>query len=817
MDNTPPKRVKVYLLENNEWKDMGTGFCTGEVVKHSDDNNNMAFLSVNNEEYPNEILLKSQLEGNIEYQRQEETLIVWKDQDGNDIALSFEESVGCDTLCQFIIQIQKTLSNNISLVAVRASDDGMGSVHEIIAGPVTLPSMVEPQDENNLLQSLRILNDNTAYEYLKSQTIEFIISQDYIGHLIKLFDTAEEKHNLKELLLLNNIVKTLVLYNNRDIIELLVNDKHISGILGILEYDMEFLTLKANHRDYLNNSGPNFKEVVPINNIELKEIIKKCYRLQFLKDVVLVRYLDEGNLIKDIITDLENCVMSFLQNDPFLDNVIQLYNSQHWSNVKKLDKLKDGVKLLHQCIQMSKNLEAIDKTNFFKILIKKGLFNVLEYALNIETDSSTRILATDMIVTIIEHDILLIQNVQYEKLNIADDLNTNHNIGNMNGFNIKNKNNNNNNNTNNTDKIKETEDMKLLSILTTILINDKTPGLREQVVQALHTLLHPDGCLNTSDLNEYDSMSMINRYDYLDNDKDNDFNHDMDDDDDEDEDYVDHHENNNDDNDNNNDNNTNNKSNIENDIITKDICKNKPTFKNADLNDLQLKRYFNNFYQQIAPQLFDSLINFNSQEDYSNGANDIDENLLLHLVKLITFISTEHSRVSSRKFILENQILKNISKLIESPFQLQLRLTSLRTFKNIMALNDKYYCRYMIANNVFDSIFSLLRENILLDNLANSSIQDFCRMITTNTINYDNTKSNFIILQKYLVDRFRGLLSEYSSVPFIDKFICSDKFDYNKEIATDNIDSINDITLNNNDEIELKGKRLYSELDSFDV
>lgn len=75
--NTEPKRVKVYILENNEWKDTGTGFCIGEV-----DEGKFAYLVVSDEDSPTETLLKSKLEGNIEYQRQEETLIVWKDLGG---------------------------------------------------------------------------------------------------------------------------------------------------------------------------------------------------------------------------------------------------------------------------------------------------------------------------------------------------------------------------------------------------------------------------------------------------------------------------------------------------------------------------------------------------------------------------------------------------------------------------------------------------------------------------------------------------------------------------------------------------------------
>ncbi|CCK70777.1 Psy2p KNAG_0F01090 [Huiozyma naganishii CBS 8797] len=747
--DTEPKRVKVYVLENNEWKDTGTGFCTGEIEElrkdepsgeseagegesgsggePSAETGKCAFLVVNNEECPAETLLRSKLEGNIEYQRQEETLIVWKDVDGHDIALSFEESVGCDTLCGFIVQVQRHVANNISLVAVRASNNGTGSVHEIIAGPVSLPSVEKEQDTATLMESLKALNENTAYEYLKNETIEFLLQSSYIDLLINLFNKAEENKQLKVLLLLSSIVKTLILYSNRDILELMVDDSHVMGIIGILEYDTEFPTMKANHRHYLMTSGPIFKEVLPLKNAELKELVKKCFRLQFLKDVVLVRFLDDHNLnlIMDILLDLETCIMSFLQRDSFLDRIMALYNPENVKENAELDDLaekkKDGIKLLHQCVQMSKNLDPMEKTNFYKALVTKGLFNVLYYAFKMETDSNTRILATDMIIAIIEHDLLLIQNVQHEKLSQEDDAVDMKNdklasSGNSSG--------------------EETEDMKLLAVLTTILLTDKSPGLRGQVVQALTTLLHPDGCLEGAERG-YDNSHMLNK-----------FNFGMGPDDDP-------------------------------GFATPADYKSDVT--NPDLTDLQLKRYFSNFYEQIAPILFSPLI------DMKNGATtttaNTDEQLLIHLVKMVSFICTEHNRMMSRTFILEKGILKSVSKLMEMNHIPQLRLTALRTFKNIMCLNDNYYHRYMISSDVYDPIFILLEENIKKDNLTVSCIQDFCKIISNHcipTLGLDNNspspikrstnqikKSNFVILNKYLVNRFFKVFSGYKDVLFL--------------------------------------------------
>ena len=205
--DTAPKRVKAYILEENEWKDTGTGFCIGHIEEK---NGLHAYLVVNNEDAPEQVLLRSRLEGNIEYQRQEETLIVWKDLEGHDIALSFEESAGCDVLCEFIVQVQKKLESNISLVAVKSNDSGVGSVHKIITGPVSLPSRDLEQNEQSLMEALRILNENVAFEYLKNETVEIVLQSGYLDIIIKHFHEAEDKHLIRDLLLLGNIVKTLI-------------------------------------------------------------------------------------------------------------------------------------------------------------------------------------------------------------------------------------------------------------------------------------------------------------------------------------------------------------------------------------------------------------------------------------------------------------------------------------------------------------------------------------------------------------------------------------------------------------------------------
>ncbi|CEP64622.1 Psy2p LALA0_S12e03136g [Lachancea lanzarotensis] len=704
---TDSKRVKVYILEDNEWKDTGTGFCVGKVgeidvltpvvgVRDEEPGSLAAYLVVNDEGSPDKTLLWSKLEGNIEYQRQEETLIVWKDLSGQDIALSFEESTGCDALCDFIIQIQQTTETNISLIAVRSNDDGMGSVHEIITGPVNLPSNEMEQDEKSLMDALKIFNENMAFEYLRTGTIDFVLKSAYLLTLIHIFENAESKHRLRELLLLSNIVKTLTLYNHRDVLEQMVDDEHIVGIVGILEYDTEFPLSKANHRDYLLQAGPHFKEVVPLKSEEIKTIMKKTYRLQFLKDVVLVRFLDDHtfSMISDVILDSQNCIIDFIQTEPFLQRVMSLFEID-----TEMEKKRDGVRMLHQCVQITKNLEHAEKSRFFKALVRAGLFKIFDFAFSMETDSGIRILATDMVISIIEHDILLINTVQNEHL---------HQTGLMDQGQRQ------SDGTLTLAQSSASSDISLLSILSQILIADKNMGLKEQVVQALNTLLHPEGCMGIdSDYNEPGNMDII---------------------------------------------------------MGSDDQPSNGSGENPVMNNLslQMKEYFNNFYTQVAPILFGPLM--------KSGQNNSDEDILLiYLVKLVSFVAAEHSRLVSREFILEHNILANISKLIASPHILQLQLTAVRCLKGIVSLNDDIYHKHMISNNLYQPIFDLLRRNLHNDNMANSCLLDFFKTIASQSLRAKELCSgesmNFILLNKHLVENFREDLMAVSCVPFAQEMI----------------------------------------------
>ncbi|KAH3901505.1 Psy2p SCDLUD_003001 [Saccharomycodes ludwigii] len=843
---TNPKRVKVYILENNEWKDVGTGYCTGELLKTTNHDTNTsrvtndntttanthnggnedeqideAYLLVHDEKFPDVMLLKSKIEGNVEYQRQEETLIVWKDLLKRDIALSFEESNGCDHVCEFIVNVQMNLVHSISLVAVKSDLSNNSTVHEIIAGPVNLPTISPDQNCCDLLTSLKYLNENLSYIFLKNETISFILASNYIELLIKLFNKAESCHLLKNLLLLSSIMKTLFIYNEKVLIERILEDSNFDSILGILEYDTDYPTMRANHRATFHSifikQHEKFNQWFKYNTNSLfKEVILKTCKLIFLKDVALVRFLDDFPIICDLIQEYQTFIIDYMTNgSEFLDKILGIFSPRDDSvdngNTKDANNSAkwEALNILHQCILMTKNsfVEHSEKSEFFHKLVTSGLFKVLYFAFDTSvstpdsitintthdknhTDTSfslsdlesMRILATDIIIAIIDHDVLLINNSSASAAGAMSYAEQQQNsIGNINynksaettlpllqkidDYNTD------------IDTSKLSNDMTLLMILSKLLVEDKNICLKEQILQALLTLLHPDGNDGAEDFLTSNSNSCGNNNNYTED------NYNMDDNIEEDNlgfvttgttgssNLGDFGSSDNDtlfgdinENDNmdatvaaitNNNTNKNTMYVCDNtDIIMDD---NEMELKNRDLkvDYFEMFDFLNAFYKEVAPILFGPLISLELCGTKGNSSFTYQDNLLmLYLIKLVNFIAVIHQRHISRNFILENHILIKISQLVNNKnVTLQLKLSCIRCLKNIIELDDTYYIRYIISKNLLTPVFALLSANMFKDNLCTSTILDLLKKIVDHS-----EASNSRLLNRYIVGNFRDCL-----------------------------------------------------------
>ncbi len=64
---------------------------------------------------------------------------------------------------------------------------------------------------------------------------KFILNEDYIPKLLPLVSMAEDMESLVDLHRLCNIVKTIILLNDSTIIEHVVSDNCVLGVVGALE------------------------------------------------------------------------------------------------------------------------------------------------------------------------------------------------------------------------------------------------------------------------------------------------------------------------------------------------------------------------------------------------------------------------------------------------------------------------------------------------------------------------------------------------------------------------------------------------------
>ena len=241
------KRVKVYELKNNDWFDRGTGFCTGRIVNVRDDGaqalrappahsgqhvadlfgQEESKIYVEAEDQPERLLLETKISKDDGYQKQQDTLIVWTESNGTDMALSFQEAEGCAAIWDFVSQVQQ------HLVSLGGPDDALSDdALEGFGGN----AFVLPQPDIGSLEDIEhSMRSVAATQQGRDALAKFVISEDYIRKLIPLVEMAEDLESLKDLHLLCNIMKLLILLNDSQIIDHIVNENVVFGVIGALE------------------------------------------------------------------------------------------------------------------------------------------------------------------------------------------------------------------------------------------------------------------------------------------------------------------------------------------------------------------------------------------------------------------------------------------------------------------------------------------------------------------------------------------------------------------------------------------------------
>lgn len=663
-----PRRVKVYLLQGEDWLDHGTGYCRGAV-----DAARRPYFLVVSELDSDEIILKLFLEGCVQYQRQQETLIVWTDALGRDLALLFQETEACADLCDFIVRVQQEgYAPDISLYYVlpgepEVAGGAAADVTELITGPVALPP---PPLRANIHQVLDLLRQGTNSHYTRSRILRHVRQHALVDALIAEFGAAERDHDLGWLHCACECVKTLVLYTEPALLEHLVAlEARVVGVAGILEYDQEFAGLKAAHRRYLCDEL-RLRTVVAMLPAATR-IFRLDFCVTYLRDVVLARFIDDQTygVLSGILGANHSEMIGVLGEEGFLERLFGMYaaggdaegGSTGTDTASASDSIsegvaqsvtkngsasgdlrRDGVRLLHQYVLIAKTLPLPQRLAFFSALVRHGLFKMAAFALR-DGDAAVRTLGTELIVVIIEQDVALVNTVsEIDNLDppaarpaggpAVDDPERTH--------------------------LKLSDDMTLIEILARLLVEDRDRGLKMQSFEALRILLD----LKTA------ALSPNAEYE------------------------IDHLE---------------------------DLGRG-----SSDFAGVNTSNYFEAFYAKVAPELF-ALLGLPPPPPPPP-----DTPLLQHLCDLVAFCIKEHEPAIAKPFFLGSAVLAGMARLIDhSAVKTTAKLAAIRCLKAVISLDDADYLDYIIDRDIFGHVMRLLASVIDENNMANSACLDLLEAV----------------------------------------------------------------------------------------
>ena len=179
--------------------------------------------------------------------------------------------------------------------------------------------------------------------------------------------------------------------------------------------DPEFSGHKASHRQFLRN--PHFREVVPIEDPTVKRKIHNTWRLQYLKDVVLARILDDPtfSVLNSLIFFNQVDIVTHLHtNSTFLKDLFSIISSPTETAKRK----KDAVSFIQQCCAIAKNLQMPPRMALYANFVEHGLLGVITFALE-HSEATMRTTGTDILVALIDHDAVKVRQYIVDASNSA--------------------------------------------------------------------------------------------------------------------------------------------------------------------------------------------------------------------------------------------------------------------------------------------------------------------------------------------------------------------------------------------------------------
>jgi len=150
--------------------------------------------------------------------------------------------------------------------------------------------------------------------------------------------------------------------------------------------------LKASYRQFFQDVA-KFRQVVEIRDPSIRTKIHQLFRVQYLRDVVLARMLDDGTfgILNGFVFFTQVDIINYIQNnDMFLNELLSGFRDDRPSTPVPLsdstpevpldEKRRDIVLLLNQLMVLGKGVQLPSRLALYRNLIDKGLLFAVEWA-----------------------------------------------------------------------------------------------------------------------------------------------------------------------------------------------------------------------------------------------------------------------------------------------------------------------------------------------------------------------------------------------------------------------------------------------------
>jgi len=387
----PPedRRVKLYMCDNEgQWTDMGTGHVA--IVKAAGGTYNIVMRSEFTADPSGTptVVLNTPLSMNDIYQQQGENLIVWEDPFmTHNLALSFQSSGGCQAMLDAIHGVQQGQTDT--------DDEAEANAH----APAPATDFALPDPEITSLGTLHatLLRVGAMAPHLRWRATARIGSNGYLARLFDIFEQCEDLDDIEALHTLFRIFIAIILFNDLGLLSLLFDPKTLMRLMGVFEYDPLFQR-RLNHRQYLQTTA-RFHEAVRLPP-ELKAKIHETFRLQYLKDCVVARYMDDAAAatLQSIVSSRQQEILSSVCND---DDVIDAIG--HGVAEATGEERLQVLRLVQEMQTFSKNVAPHAKAALLATLCANGILRSV-FDLLVAPDAPTRRLAIDIVSQATQHE-----------------------------------------------------------------------------------------------------------------------------------------------------------------------------------------------------------------------------------------------------------------------------------------------------------------------------------------------------------------------------------------------------------------------------